>query len=181
MILGARDGVARMVDTTLNLLYWEMGHRIRTEVLQEKRANYGAAIVVTLSRNLEAEFGKAFEEKNLRRMVQLAEIFPDRAIVAALSRQLSWSHFLKTLTLKDDIKRDFYAEMCRMEKWNVRTLRQKINSMLLPPTGQRCCPKINSSRSCTKLCSGSAPGWVKWYHQTLRPSKTMGISARFIS
>jgi hypothetical protein len=53
LILGARDGVARMVDTTLNLLYWEMGHRIRTEVLQEKRANYGAAIVVTLSRHLE--------------------------------------------------------------------------------------------------------------------------------
>ncbi len=116
LILGARDGVARMVDTTLNLLYWEMGHRIRTEVLQEKRANYGAAIVVTLSRHLEAEFGKAFEEKNLRRMVQLAEIFPDREIVAALSRQLSWSHFLKILTLKDDIKRDFYAEMCRMEQ-----------------------------------------------------------------
>lgn len=134
LILGAREGVARMLDTTLTLLYWEVGHRIRTEVLQDKRANYGAKIVVTLSRHLEVEFGSAFEEKNLRRMVQFAEIFPDREIVAALSRQLSWSHFLSILPLKDDIKRDFYAEMCRMEKWNVRTLRQKIDSMLYERT-----------------------------------------------
>jgi hypothetical protein len=72
---------------------------------------------------LESEFGRAFEEKNLRRMVQFAKILPDREIVAALSRHLSWSHFLRILPLKDDLKRDFYAEICRLEKWNIRTLR----------------------------------------------------------
>lgn len=134
LILGTRQGVARMLDATLTLLYWEIGQRINKEVLKEKRADYGAKIVVTLSRQLEGEFGRAFEEKNLRRILQFAEIFPDREIVATLSRQLSWSHFLKILTLKDDLKRDFYVEMCRMEKWNVRTLRQKIDSMLYERT-----------------------------------------------
>jgi hypothetical protein len=70
----AREDMARMLGTTLTLLYWEVEYRIRTEVLQEKRADCGATIVVTLSRHLEGEFGSAFEERNLRRMVQFAEI-----------------------------------------------------------------------------------------------------------
>ena len=181
LILTARESVARMVDATLTLLYWEIGHRIHQEVLLEKRAGYGKQIVVTLSRQLEVEFGRGFSAPNLSRMIALVEAFSEREILSTLSKQLSWSHFVEILPIKDGLKRDFYAEMCRLEQWTVRTLRRKIDSMLLPPTGQRCCPKLNSSRSCTKLCSGSAPGWLTEHHQTLRPSKTMAISARFIS
>jgi predicted nuclease of restriction endonuclease-like (RecB) superfamily len=46
-------------------------------------------------------------------------------IVVTLSRQLSWSHFVGILPIKDDLQRDFYAEMCRIERWSVRTLRKK--------------------------------------------------------
>jgi predicted nuclease of restriction endonuclease-like (RecB) superfamily len=63
-------------------------------------------------------------------MLKFAELFPDERIVATLSQQLSWSHFVEILPLKEPLKRDFYAEMCRIEKWNVRTLRKKIDSML---------------------------------------------------
>ncbi len=67
-------------------------------------------------------------------MLHFAEAFPDAEIVSTLSRQLAWSHFLEIIYLKDDLKRDFYAEMCRLERWSVRTLRQRIGSMLFERT-----------------------------------------------
>lgn len=116
------------------MLYWRVGKRIRDEVLREQRADYGTQIVATLSRQLSAEYGRGFEEKNLRRMVQFAEVFPDEAIVATLWRQLSWSHFRELLPLKAPLQREFYAEMCRIEGWSVRTLAGRINSMLYERT-----------------------------------------------
>ncbi len=88
----------------------------------------------TLSRQLAAEFGSGFAEKNLRRMIQFAELFPDGEIVATLSRELGWSHFVELLPLKKHLQREFYAEMCRVERWSVRTLRQKIDGMLFERT-----------------------------------------------
>jgi predicted nuclease of restriction endonuclease-like (RecB) superfamily len=134
LIRQTREGVARAVNSALALLYWQVGHRIRTEILKEKRAEYGGRIVPVLAAQLAVEFGKGFAEKNLRRMVQLAELFPDREIVVALSRQLGWSHFLAILPLKDPLAREFYAEMCRLERWSVRTLRAKIQGMLFERT-----------------------------------------------
>ena len=81
-----------------------------------------------------AEFGRGFAEKNLRRMMQFAEVFPDPLIVAALLRQLGWTHFTLLIPIRDGLKRDFYAEMCRVERWSTRTLRQKIDSMLFERT-----------------------------------------------
>jgi hypothetical protein len=56
-------------------------------------------------------------------------------IVATLSQQLTWSHVVALLPLKDSLQRDFYAEMCRLENWSVRTLRAKIDGMLFERTG----------------------------------------------
>ena len=67
-------------------------------------------------------------------MVRFAEIQPDEAIVATLSQQLGWSHVLALLPIKDPLARDFYAEMCRIERWDVRTLRKKIGGMLFERT-----------------------------------------------
>ena len=89
---------------------------------------------MTLSRQLTDDYGNNFNEKNLRRMIQFAEVFPDKEIVVTLSRQLSWSHFVSILPLKNDLQRDFYAEMCRIERWSVRTLRKKIDGMLYERT-----------------------------------------------
>jgi hypothetical protein len=100
-----------------------MGRRIRQDILKEKRAEYGEEIVPTVSAQLVKEFGAGFNEKNLRRMIQFAEAFPDEPIVVTLSRQLGWSHFVALIPLDEDLKRDFYAEMCRIERWSVRTLR----------------------------------------------------------
>ncbi|MGH2560722.1 MAG: PDDEXK nuclease domain-containing protein [Thermomicrobiales bacterium] len=130
----AKAGVATAVNVGLTLLYWRIGKRIRDDVLLGDRAEYGEKIVVSLARQLEAEYGRGFSEKNLRHLVRFAEAFPDGEIVSTLSRQLAWSHFLEIIYLKDPLQRDFYAEMCRLEGWSVRTLRKKIGSMLYERT-----------------------------------------------
>jgi predicted nuclease of restriction endonuclease-like (RecB) superfamily len=83
---------------------------------------------------LAPEFGEGFGTRNLFRMVRFAEVFPDEPIVVTLSRQLSWSHFVEIIPFDDPLKRDFYAEMCRLERWSVRTLRDKIGGMLFERT-----------------------------------------------
>jgi predicted nuclease of restriction endonuclease-like (RecB) superfamily len=134
LILAAREGVARTVNAGLTLLYWEVGNRIRMDVLKEKRADYGEEIVQTLSAQLEQEFGRGFSRRNLFNMVAFAQAFPDRKIVQTLSAQLGWSHFKEIIPQPDELKRDFYAEMCRMERWSVRTLRKRIGGMLYERT-----------------------------------------------
>ena len=134
LIEEARKNVARTVNGTLALLYWQIGKRINKEVLQNKRAEYGKQIIVSLTRQLGEFYGKGFEEKNIRRMMQFADIFPDEQIVASLIRQLSWTHILALIPLKEPLQREFYVEMCRIEKWSVKTLRKKIDSMLYERT-----------------------------------------------
>lgn len=141
LILAAREEVAQVVNASLAMLYWRVGARIRRDVLKEKRAEYGEKIVAALGRQLAAEFGRGFGEKNLRRMLQFAEFFPDEQIVAAMQRQLGWTHFKSLIPIDDPLKRDFYAEMCRIERWNTRTLAQKIQSMLYERTALSKKPK----------------------------------------
>jgi len=134
MIEETRSAVAATVNAGLTMLYWRIGSRINQEVLKGKRGDYGKQILATLSQELTHEYGGSFAEKNLRRMVQFAEVFPDERIVVSLIRELSWTHIIALIPLKQPLQRDFYAEMCRMERWSVRTLRQKIASMLYERT-----------------------------------------------
>ena len=97
--------MAHAINSGLTVLYWHLGDRIHREILKEARAEYGAEIVSALGRQLEREFGRGFAEKNLRRMVQFAEVFPDREIVVSLIRQLTWTHFIALIPLKDPLQR----------------------------------------------------------------------------
>jgi len=134
LIAEARQDVARQVNSALVLLYWRIGQRIRQDILKEKRAEYGEQIVATLSKQLVVEFGNGYSRPNLFRMIRFAEVFPDEQIVSTVSRQLGWSHFVEIIPLEEDLKRDFYSEMCRIERWSVRTLRKKIGGMLFERT-----------------------------------------------
>ncbi len=134
MIAEARELVGRTVNAGLTLLYWEVGNRIRNEILGQKRAGYGENIVQAVAAQLEQEFGRGFGDKNLRRMIQFAEVFPEREIVVSLIRQLTWTHFIALIPLGKPLQRDFYAEMCRVERWSVSALRKKIGGMLFERT-----------------------------------------------
>lgn len=115
LIVSTRQTVARGVNAALVLLYWKVGERIRRDVLKEKRAEYGEEILPTLSAQLVPDFGAGFALRNLRRMIQFSEVFPDPKIVSTLSQQLGWSHFVELLPLKKHLQREFYAEMCRVK------------------------------------------------------------------
>ena len=134
LIRQTRAGVAQAVNSALVLLYWHVGPRSRTEILGAKRTAYGEQICSTLSNKLAPEFGAGFSRPNLTRMIQFAEAFPDRAVVATLARNLGWSHVVEILPLKDDLSREFYAAMCQAERWSVRALRDKIQGMLFERT-----------------------------------------------
>jgi predicted nuclease of restriction endonuclease-like (RecB) superfamily len=134
MIEEARASVAVAVNAGLTILYWRIGRRISQEILKGERAEYGKGILATLSQQLVGEYGDGFSYSALTRMVRFAEAFPGEKIVATLSQKLSWSHFRELLPLEKPLQRDFYAEMCRIERWSVRTLRKKIDSMLYERT-----------------------------------------------
>ncbi|MCX6963283.1 MAG: PDDEXK nuclease domain-containing protein [Verrucomicrobia bacterium] len=134
LILSARQRISVVANSTTTLLYWHLGQRLLKENLQNQRAAYGKQILATVSRELTAEFGRGFSYATVNRAIQFSELFPDPEIVSTLSTQLSWSHFMELLPIKQPLARDFYAEMCRIEHWDVRTLRQKVGSMLYQRT-----------------------------------------------
>jgi len=126
LIEQSQQQMLKQVNSIVNLLFWQLGKRVNDYVLQNKRANYGKQIVVTLSRQLKHNYGRNFEEKNLRRMLQFAEQFNDIEIVVTLSRQLSWSHFLALIPIKKQEAKLFYAQKSASEGWGVRELRKQI-------------------------------------------------------
>lgn len=130
LIDSARARVAGAVNAELTLLYWHVGRRIHQDILGEKRADYGAGIISTLSSQLTLEYGRGWGERHLRNCIRFAEHFPDERIVHTLCSELSWSHLRLIMGLDDPLKRDFYIELCRLERWSVRQLGERIQSML---------------------------------------------------
>ena len=130
----ARSHVAREYNSTQALLCWLIGKRIDDEILKSGRAEYGETIVVSLASNLALTYGKGYSRPNLFRMIKFAKLFPTREIVSTLSRQLSWSHFVLICGIENELQRDFYAEMCRIQHWSVRALKKQLDGMLYERT-----------------------------------------------
>jgi len=151
LIEAGREQVAQAVNAGLVLVYWSVGERVHREILGSKRAEYGEEIVSTLSRQLAGEYGSGFSRPNLFRMVQFAGVFPEQTVVSQLARRLGWSHLVEIIRIDDPMKRDFYAEMCRVERWSVRTLRAKIGGMLYERTALSRKPKLLAREELTKL------------------------------
>ena len=128
LIEQSQQRIAAEINSTLVLLFWQVGNRINENILQNKRADYGKQIVLTVATELETRFGRNFTEKNVRRMLQFAEQFKDLSIVVTLSRQLSWSHFLVLIPLKNQAAKLFYAELSATQRMGVRDLRQLMNT-----------------------------------------------------
>ncbi len=125
MIYTAKNEVMMRVNTSVISLYWNIGKKLSDEVLQGKKAEYGKNIIGDLSERLTAEYGKGFEKSSVFKMVKFYQEFPEYEKVATLSQQLTWSHFVELLPIEDELKRDFYATMCKNENWSVRTLRER--------------------------------------------------------
>jgi predicted nuclease of restriction endonuclease-like (RecB) superfamily len=130
------------LNNTMVLSYWDIGEELKREILKDERATYGQEVIQKISNRLTLEYGKGYSKASLLRMIQVYNYFSDKQIVATLSRQLSWSHFIEFIKVKDELKREFYIVMCAKERWNVRTLRERVNSMLFERTAISKKPEI---------------------------------------
>ena len=122
----SKKQLAVQVNSTLTITYWQIGKRINDDVLQNQRAEYGKQLLTPVATQLANKFGRSFNEKNLRRMMRFAVVFPDFTIVAPLVRQLSWTHFLMLFSVKNEDARMFYAQKTIEGSWGKRELKKQI-------------------------------------------------------
>lgn len=134
LIVTTQQQVLHQINQAGVLLYWKIGVRINKDILNCERADYGKSILSNLAEKLSMQFGKGYSQSILYRCVQFSKFFSSEEIILALSTHLKWTHFVTLLTIEHSIKRDFYAEMCRIERWSTRTLDEKISSMLFERT-----------------------------------------------
>jgi predicted nuclease of restriction endonuclease-like (RecB) superfamily len=134
LIDGARQRAAAAVNSEMVILYWSIGERIRRDILGLQRAADGEQIVHALGEQLSQEYGRGFGRTNLFYMIRFAATFPDSQIVHALSEQLSWTHLKEIIYLDEPLKREFYIQMSRIERWSTRALHDKIQGMLYERT-----------------------------------------------
>lgn len=126
LIESSKKRVNRTVNGELNLLFWQIGKRINEEILQNNRAEYGKQVVLTIAEKLTAKYGRNFEQKNLRRMMQFANVIKEYEIVEPVARQLTWSHILLLIPLRKVSAQLFYANRAIEENWSKRELRKQI-------------------------------------------------------
>ena len=126
LIESSKKRVNRTVNGELNLLFWHIGKRINEEILQNNRAEYGKKVVPKIAEKLTAKYGRNFEQKNLRRMMQFANVIKEYEIVEPVARQLTWSHILLLIPLREVNAQLFYANRAIEENWSKRELRKQI-------------------------------------------------------
>jgi len=134
LIDGTRERVALTVNSELTLLYWNIGKQINEDILKNGRADYGKTIVLELSNALTSKYGEGFTKRNIHNFIKFNELNPNIQIVHTLCAQLSWSHIREIISIKNEIKREFYTQLCIHERWSVRTLQERMGSMLYERT-----------------------------------------------
>ena len=155
LIEQTRQNVAQSVNRSLTLLNWNIGRTIHHHVLKGARAAYGQEIIATLSQQLTLEYGQGYNYSALTRMLKFYENFQDEKILATLSQHLSWSHFVELIPLDKEEQRLFYAMMAIHERWGVRLLRKRIDSMLFERTALSKRPEKLIRQELIKLLPGS--------------------------
>jgi len=108
LIEQTRRAIYAQTSGSTVLLFWKIGQRINNDILENKRADYGKRIVSQLATQLTATYGRSFEARNLRRMMQFSEQFLDFEIVSQAATQLSWACFVEILPLKSQEAKLFY-------------------------------------------------------------------------
>lgn len=134
LIKESKNKVAISVNQVMSNLYWNIGKEIKNTILDNQKSDYGKQIVENLSTKLLGSYGRGYNKTNLFNAIKVYEIFDDERIFHALSGKLSWTHFRNLIYISDDLKREFYIEMCKLENWSTRTLQNRMKSMLYERT-----------------------------------------------
>jgi predicted nuclease of restriction endonuclease-like (RecB) superfamily len=116
-----------MANSTLLMTYWQIGQLIvEAEQQGKQRAEYGKYTLKNLSKQLTLEFGKGFDESNLRNFRTFYQSFPIRD---TLRHELSWSHYRLLIRTESAEKLNYYLNETIENNWNVRDLNRQINSL----------------------------------------------------
>lgn len=134
LIENTQQKVLRKISQAGVALYWHIGMRVNQDILLCERAEYGQGIIDNLADQLQKKYGSGYSRRSIYRCVQFAKLYADEQVVLSLSSHLKWSHFIGLLSIDDKLKREFYAEMCRIDRWSTRELGEKISSMLFERT-----------------------------------------------
>ncbi len=126
----SRQRVAVYVNQELTMMHWHVGKFVLQKIDYQEKAEYGQKIVATLSQQLTERYGKGFTVSALFRMLKVARVYPDEQIMATLSQQLTWSHFIELITIEQDAKRLFYQQMSIEQRWSSRQLSKYEDAML---------------------------------------------------
>jgi len=162
LIESARQHSLQYLNKTNVLLYWHIGHRINQDILNNQRAKYGENIIQALALKLQMHYGRGFGRRIIERCVQFARYFPEEKVVLSLTDQLKWTHFVNLFSIENQLKREFYAEMCRIEQWSTRELAEKIDNMLYERTALAKKPEPHIRREINKLRNTNElhPDWI---------------------
>ncbi|WP_025110942.1 YhcG family protein [Pseudomonas sp. H1h] len=127
LIRQARQKVLRAVDTIQVQTCWQIGrHIVEFEQQGAQRAGYGKQLLALLAKDLTAQFGKGFDETNLRKMRLFYQLFPIRD---ALRLELSWTHYRRLLRVESAKARQWYVEETANLNWSSRALDRQINTL----------------------------------------------------
>lgn len=134
LIAQAKANVSISINSELSHLYWQIEHKLKNDILLNKRAEYGKKIIEELAKKLSQEYGSGWTQTHLRHCLRIAEIYSDDKIFYALRRELSWTHLRTLIYIENSLKREFYTRMTINEKWSSRQLQERINSHLFERT-----------------------------------------------
>lgn len=130
----ARYRVAVYANSEVCRMNWQIGMRIKEDVLHNERAEYGKGVIKSLTVRLVAKYGNGWGFQKLQHCVRAAYTFSEEEIVYAVRRQLSWTHLRSLMSVEDELARKFYMEMCRSGHWSTRTLDENIDKQLYERT-----------------------------------------------
>jgi DUF1016 N-terminal domain len=127
LIIQARQQALRSVDTIQVQTYWQIGrHIVEFEQGGQTRAAYGKRLLVELATALTGEFGKGFDERNLRNMRAFFQHFPNWN---ALRSELSWTHYRLLLRVDTSAARLWYMQEAAAQNWSTRVLERQISTL----------------------------------------------------
>jgi predicted nuclease of restriction endonuclease-like (RecB) superfamily len=126
----ARQRSYQAINAAMVEAYWRIGEKIVLEEQNGKdRADYGKAIIKTISKELSDEFGRGFSERNVHYFRKFYLTFPDAEILQTLSAKLSWSHFQLIMNVSNKDAQKYYLEEAAQNMWSVRTLDRNISTL----------------------------------------------------
>ncbi len=122
----ARNKVYKTANNAMVEAYWNIGRIIVEKQSGNEKAEYGAALLKNLSKEMTKEFGKGFTLTNLKYMRQFYLTFPKSH---ALSDQLSWTHYRLLMRVENENARNFYIEETIKSNWSTRQLERQITTL----------------------------------------------------